>query len=151
GNIFNDDAANDGALADWTLSGTVTLTWDIQNRTAKGAHEEAVLAVGRGEIEVKAVRRSVATQVVAAASVLRTAGKMIDVAALSHELAVDNLRAEQSRFAAGRATNFDVLLRLDEVDSAAAAALAAQIDYLKALAELQALNGELLPAFGLQG
>ena len=149
GNIFNDDVA-DGALADWTLTGTVTLTWDVRNRTAKAAHQEAQLAVRRGELALSDVRRQVTSRVVEAASVLRTAGKMIDVSELSYELAQDNLEAEQARFKVGRATNYDVLLRLDEVDRAATEALDARITYLKALAELQALNGELLPAYGLE-
>ncbi len=149
-NIFNDDVGANGALADWTISGGVTLTWDVQNRTAKGAHQEAELALRRGQVELQAVRRKIASSVVQAASVLRTAGKMIDVAALSYELARENLRAEQTRFGVGRATNYDVLLRLDAVDRAAAEALGARVGYLKALAELQALNGELLSAYGLQ-
>ena len=150
GNIFNDDVG-DGALADWTLTGTVTLRWAVRNRTAKAAHEEALLAVRRGELTISDMRRQITSQVVEAASVLRTAGKMIDVAELSYELAQDNLAAEQARFKVGRATNYDVLLRLDEVDDTATEALDARIAYLKALAELQSLNGELLPAYGLEG
>lgn len=149
GNMFNGEVAGNGVLADWTLSGTVTLTWDVQNRRAKGAHEEAVLSVERAELLLDNARRGIASQVIEAASGLRTAGKMIDVAQLSYELAVDNLDAEKTRYGAGRATNYDVLLRLDEVDKAAAEALRSQVDYLKALAQLQALNGELLPAYGL--
>lgn len=151
GNIFNEDVGADGALADWTLTGTVTLTWDVRNRKAKGAHEEALLAVRRSELTIDDMRRQVTSRVVEAASVLRTAGKMIDVAELSYELAQDNLVAEQARFKVGRATNYDVLLRLDEVDNAATEALDARIAYLKALADLQTLNGELLPAYGLEG
>lgn len=151
GNMFNDDVGADGVLADWTLSGSVTVAWDVRNRTARAAHEEARLTTARGEVELGEIRRRITTRVVEAASVLRTTAKMIDVAELSHELAVDNLEAEQARFKVGRATNHDVLLRLDEVDRAAAEALGARIAYLKALADLQALNGELLAAYGLQG
>src|SRR5690606_23522482 len=40
-NFFGDNIREDGLLADWTLTGGLTLTWDIQNRGPKGAHERA--------------------------------------------------------------------------------------------------------------
>jgi outer membrane protein TolC len=80
---------------------------------------------------------------------LDAAPLVVEVAEVSLDLAIENLEAEQARFDVGRATNFDVLERLDAIDTAAAAALNAQIAYLKALAQLQALNGEILPAYGL--
>jgi outer membrane protein TolC len=95
------------------------------------------------------VQQEVTAAVISAANKLRTTGKMIEVAELSRELAEDNLAAEQTRFDLGRATNYDVLLRLDEVDEASKNSLRAQIDYLEALADLQALTGEILPAYGL--
>ena len=79
--------------------------------------------------------------VIRSANSLRTAGKTIEVTQISYDLAQQNLAAEQARFEVGRATNYDVLLRLDEVDTAAANALNAEISYLKALASLQALVG----------
>ena len=148
GNMFNDDTSQ-GILADWTLSGNITLTWDVQNRTPKGQHQAAKLQLNKTEIQLKAARQTVASGVIRAANTLRTAGKSIEVNDLSYELAQKNLDAERARFEAGIATNYDVLLRLDEVDAAAAGALSAEINYLKALAELQALNGEILPAYGL--
>ena len=95
------------------------------------------------------VRQQVAAGVIRAANGLRTASKVMEVADISLELAKENLEAEQARFEVGRSTNYDVLQRLDEVDSAAASALSTQINYLKALVQLQALNGEILPAYGL--
>jgi outer membrane protein TolC len=148
-NIFNEDVRQDGLLADWTLSGSLTLTWDVQNRGPRGNHEAAKIQVERSETQLQQVRQTVATSVIRAANSLRTAGKVIDVAQLSYELAQENLEAEQARFDVGRSTNYEVLLRLDDVDAAAAQALRAQIDYLKALIQLQALTGEILPAYGL--
>ncbi len=148
-NIFSDDVVTDGLLADWTLSGSLTLTWDVQNRAPKSQHQVARLQMRRNEEQLKQVRQQISAGVIRAASSLRTAGKSIEVSEISLELALDNLEAEQARFDVGRSTNFDVLERVDDVDTAAAAALNAQIGYLKALAQLQALNGEILPAYGL--
>lgn len=148
-NVFSEDVARDGVLADWTINGSLTLTWDVQNRTPKAQHQAAKLQLRKNEEQLRQARQQISTGVIRAASSLRTAGKSIEVAEVSLELAQDNLEAEQARFDVGRATNFDVLQRLDEIDTAAASALSAQINYLKALAQLQALNGEILPAYGL--
>lgn len=148
-NFFSRDVAANGVLADWTLSGSLTLTWDIQNRGPRGNHEAARLQLDRGEIQLRQVEQVVSANVIRAANGLRTAAKMLEVADVSLDLAEENFVAEQARFEVGRSTNFDVLLRLDEVDAAAATALSARINYLKALVQLQALTGEILPAYGL--
>jgi len=148
-NIFNADAGRDGLLADWTLTGSVTLAWDVQNRGARGRRQEAKLAVQQAGLELEQTKQQVVADVILAANRLRTTGKTIAAARISEELARENLAAEQTKFELGRATNFDVILRLDEVDRAAAGTLRAQLDYLVALADLQAQNGEILPAYGL--
>jgi outer membrane protein len=151
-NIFSDfdDPGSDGLLADWTLTGQISLTWDVQNRGPKGQHEAALLQIQKAEVQLHQARQQVASGVVRAANGLRTASKVMEVAEISLDLARQNLEAEQARFEVGRSTNYDVLLRLDQVDQAAAQALNAQITYLKALVQLQALNGEILPAYGIE-
>jgi outer membrane protein len=150
-NMFSDfdDPASDGLLADWTLSGQITLTWDVQNRGPKGQHQAALLQIKKAEVQLQQARQQVASGVIRAANGLRTASKVMEVAEISLDLARQNLEAEQARFEVGRSTNYDVLLRLDQVDQAAAQALNAQISYLNALVQLQALNGEILPAYGI--
>lgn len=148
-NFFNDPVRGNGLLADWSLNGSLTLTWDVRNRTAKGRHEASKLQIKKAEVQLEEAKQTVAAGVIRAANGLRTAGKVMDVSEISVELAKENLAAEQARFDVGRSTNYDVLLRLDELDKAQAAALAAQIAYLKAIAQLQALSGEILPAYGL--
>ncbi|HWB78386.1 MAG TPA: TolC family protein [Nannocystaceae bacterium] len=150
-NFFNerDQIADKGLLADWQLTGSLSLTWDVQNRTPKGNHQAAKLQIKKAEVNLQKARQTVASSVIRAANSLRTTGKVMDVAQVSVDLAKDNLAAEQARFEVGRSTNYDVLLRLDELDKAQSAALSAQVNYLKALAQLQALNGEILPAYGL--
>jgi outer membrane protein len=108
-----------------------------------------LLQIQRAEVQLAEARQQVASGVIRAANGLRTASKVMDVAEISLELAKENLEAEQARFEVGRSTNYDVLLRLDQVDQAAAQALNAQIAYLNALVQLQALNGEILPAYGI--
>lgn len=148
-NIFSDNVRGNGLLADWTLTGAITLTWDIQNRGPKGQHQQAMLQIDKAQIGLEQARQQIAASVIRAANGLRTASKVMDVSEISMDLARENLEAEQARFDVGRSTNFDVLERLDELDTAEANALNAQISYLKALVQLQALNGEILPAYGM--
>lgn len=148
-NIFSEEVGQDGLLADWSVTGRVTLQWDVQNRAPKARHEAALLQIEKAEVQLDQARQQVASGVIRAANGLRTASKVMDVAEISLELARENLEAEQARFEVGRSTNYDVLQRLDQVDLAAAQALSAQINYLKALVQLQALNGEILPAYGI--
>lgn len=148
-NMFSDDIQRDGLLADWSVSGGLSLTWDVQNRGPRGSHERAQAEITRAKINLEQLRQTVSSNVIRATNSLRTAAKRISVTELSVELAEENLRAEQARFDVGRSTNFDVLKRLEELDLARANALSAQIEYLKATVELQALNGEILPAYGL--
>ena len=148
-NFFNEEVRGNGLLADWTVSGALSLTWDIRNRTARGRHESVKLQIRKAETNLEKTKQTVAAAVIRSANGLRTAGKVMEVAEISVELAKENLAAEQARFEVGRSTNYDVLLRLDELDKSQAQALNAQISYLKALAQLQALSGEILPAYGL--
>lgn len=149
-NFFNVPYSRDkGLLADWTLSGGLSLTWDVMNRTAKGQHAAAKAQIRKAQVNLDRAKQQVVAGVVRAANSLRTTGKVMDVAQISVDLAKENLKAEQARFEVGRSTNFDVLLRLDELDKAQAAALSAQVNYLKARAQLQALSSEILPAYGL--
>ncbi|TPV97023.1 MAG: TolC family protein [Myxococcales bacterium FL481] len=149
GNFVNDDIAEDGLVADFTVTGALNLTWDIQNRTAKANHQRVQLELQRAELNLERIQQTIATSVLRAINNLRTAGKRMDVAQLSIELAEQNHAAEQARFEVGRSTNYDVLMRIDELAQSQAEALNAQIDYLKGLVELQALTGEILPAYGL--
>jgi outer membrane protein TolC len=149
-NFFPDSFGDgNGFLADWTVQGSLSLTWDVRNRTAKARHQAAKLQIKRAETTLTKTRQTVAAGVIRAANGLRTAGKVMEVSEISVDLAKENLAAEQARFDVGRSTNYDVLLRLDELDRAEAQALAAQINYLKAIAQLQALSGEILPAYNL--
>lgn len=145
GNMFDSTG-----FADWTVQGDITLRWDVRNRQAKGAYQRAERSRKQAEVELEALRQGLEVDVIRAANRVRTASKVMDAAQLSHELARENLEAEETKLQAGRASAYDVLLRLEDADEAATEALRARTDYLEALVELQALNGEILPAYGLE-
>ena len=149
-NFFNDDVAADGLLADFTISGDLSLQWDIRNRTARANHQRVRAQVALAEVNLEQTRQAIASQVIQAARSMRSALKRIEVSDLSVELSEANLDAEQARFQVGRSTNYDVLSRIDELNRARQDALNARLDYVRGLLEIQTLNGEILPAFGME-
>ncbi len=148
-NFVNEDIREDGLFAEYTVTGALDFTWQVQNRTAKGNHQRVLAELRQAELNLKQIRQTTSTSVIRAVNNQRSAEKRYELAQLSVELAEQNLAAEQARFEVGRSTNYDVLFRIDELTAAQATALQAQIDYLKAKVELQALTGEILPAYGL--
>jgi outer membrane protein TolC len=148
-NFGTDDVSRDGLFAEYTVSGALDLTWAVQNRAAKGNHQRVLAEMRQAELNLKSIRQSTGTQVISAANSMRSAAKQIELAQVSIELAEQNLAAEQARFEVGRATNYDVLFRIDELLNAQTSLLRAGLDYLRARAQLQALTGEILPAYGL--
>nr|WP_255216422.1 TolC family protein [Pseudenhygromyxa sp. WMMC2535] len=148
-NFVTADIASQGLIAEYTVTGALDLTWSIQNRTAKGNHQRVLAELRQAELNLKSTRQSTSTQVITATNSMRSALKQIELADLSIELAEQNLAAEQARFEVGRSTNYDVLERIDELLSAENTRLLAGLDYLKARSDLQALTGEILPAYGL--
>lgn len=148
-NFGTDSVATDGLFAEYTVTGALDLTWAVQNRTARGNHQRVLAELELAELNLKAIRQNTATQVIIASNKLRSAAKQMELARLSIELAEQNLAAEQARFEVGRSTNYDVLFRIDELLNAQTTHLRAGLEYLRAKAELQALTGEILPAYGL--
>ena len=148
-NFINDDVRGDGLLADFTISGNLDLQWDIRNRTAKANHARVRAQVALAEVNLEQTRQGIASQVIQAARSMRSALKRIEVSDISVELSEANLDAEQARFQVGRSTNYDVLSRIDELNRARQDALNARLDYVRGLLEIQTLNGEILPAYGM--
>lgn len=148
-NFGTDSVATDGLFAEYTVTGALDLSWSVQNRTAKGNHQRVLAELRQAELNLKSIRQNTAAQVISATNSIRSAAQQLELAAVSIELAEQNLAAEQARFEVGRSTNYDVLFRIDELLNAQTSQLRAGLDYLRARAELQALTGEILQAYGL--
>jgi outer membrane protein TolC len=148
-NFATDDVAENGLLADFNVNAGLTLQWDIENRGALGRHQQVRLEVQKAQLNLAQLRQTQAQAVIQLASTQRSSQKREQVARVSVELAEDNLAAEQARFRVGRSTNYDVLLRIDALSKARTDLLNAQVELLKAKIRLQALNGEILSAYGI--
>jgi outer membrane protein len=65
------------------------------------------------------------------------------------DIATLDLAAERARFEVGRATNFDVLRRQEELAETKLRLLRARVDSLEAAAGVEALTGEILGHYGV--
>jgi outer membrane protein TolC len=113
-------------------------------RTARGINDQAKAARRRVRIDLEEARRDVVVSVAHAIDLLRAAQKRIQVSERAMDLASRNLEIQQTRFLNGKSTNFDVLLRQDELQQASVSRALAVADALAAVATVNALTGDLL-------
>jgi outer membrane protein TolC len=80
---------------------------------------------------------------------IRTASKRVALSQREVEFAEKNLEAESARFQAGRATNNDVMLRLQELKDAKTHLLRATVDQSESEVALAAVTAEVLDRYGV--
>lgn len=124
----------------------ITLGYEQQlgARAARGARDRAQAQRRRVRIDLEEARREVTVSVAHAIDLLRAAQKRIEVADRAIALARRTLEIQETRFLNGKATNFDVVLRQDELQQASVSRALAVADALAAQATVNALTGELL-------
>lgn len=144
-----DSFAQMAEFKSWQVNATVNLTMPLENRQAKAALATSKGRLRKVKLSEADVSSQIAVQVVRAVNGVRSASKRIEVTATSTKLAKQNVDVEQARWEVGRSTNFDVIKRQEELEEAQLREARARADYLKALAVLQALDGDLLPQYGI--
>jgi outer membrane protein TolC len=127
-------------------SAAITLGYEQQigAHAARGARDRAKALRRRVRIDLEEARREVIVSVAHAIDLLRVAQKRIEVSDRAIGLARRTLQIQQTRFLNGKATNFDVVLRQDELQQASVSRVLAVSDALAAEATVNALTGELL-------
>ncbi|HEY5935107.1 MAG TPA: TolC family protein [Kofleriaceae bacterium] len=131
---------------------SVALNYEQQigARAARGATGQAKAARKRLRIDLDEARREVSVSVAHAINLLRAAQKRIEVSDRAIALAKRNFEVQQTRFLNGKSTNFDVLLRQDELQQASVSRALAVTDALAAEATVNALTGDLLARNNIQ-
>jgi outer membrane protein len=138
-----------GTFQAYTAGASLTYTSSIGQRQARGGRDRAREGKQRARIDLADAERELTVSVVRAVDLVRMAQKRIDVSQLAVELAEQNLASERTLFQAGEARNFDVLARQDELAQALLSRERAIADYHQAVADLEALTGDLLPHHGV--
>ncbi|MGE0546871.1 MAG: TolC family protein [Kofleriaceae bacterium] len=131
------------------ISGTLTFRQSISRDDVRGRSRE--LRETRRKIEVTAadVKMQLAQTMSRAVAQLELARRRVTLSQRAIELAKENIKIETDRFNLGKSTNFDVLNRQEELRQAELRKAQAMIDGHKAETVVQALTGDLLPAYGI--
>lgn len=130
-------------------TGSLTFSQPLSQYDVRGRSKE--LRGNREKIRVTAidVRAQIAQALARAVAQIELAKRRVALSQRAIDLATENIRIETDRFNLGKSTNFDVLNRVEEQRQAELRKAQALIDWHKAETVVQALTGDLLPAFGI--
>jgi outer membrane protein TolC len=131
------------------VQGSLIFEHNIGQENVRGRARE--LRALRRKLEVNAfdIRAQIAQTMARAAAQREVARRRVTLSQRAIELANENIKIETDRFNLGKSTNFDVLNRLEELRQAELRKTSALIDWHKAEAVVQALTGDILPAYGI--
>ncbi len=128
----------------------LSLSKPLQNRAAKARNRIAALALDQGRLELRDLTLSIRTEVRTATRGVETAGKQIDSARVSRELAEKNLDAAQKRYENGLWTSFQVLEIQEDLTAARTREVEAITNYRRALLAYFKAIGMLLDQKGIE-
>ena len=134
----------------FTAAASLTYQQALGRHAAAGATRAARGARELIRVNAVDVKLQVAQSMASAVALVRSAEQRVQLAARAIALAEQNIAVEQSRFNLGKSTNFDVLLRQDELRQAQLRQANAVVDWHKAETAILALTGELLAAYGVE-
>ncbi len=158
------EAAGFGALPDTLLGGygtalggvfsgryqtaQVGLAFDftIRNRAAESALAQTAIAGRRLKLEREQLEQGIEAQVRNSMQAIQTARQRIAAAAAGERAAKDKLESEERLFLTGESTNFLVLTRQNEFADSRRRHVAADLEFNKAVSQLQHAMGSTLPA-----
>lgn len=146
---FSEAAKNLVKFGDLTATASLTFGQSLGRQDVRGRSKE--LRLGREKLRVTAIdiQAQIAQAVARALAQIELAKRRVALSQRAIDLATENIRIETDRFNLGKSTNFDVLNRLEEQRQAELRKAQALIDWHKAETVVQALTGDLLPAFGI--
>jgi outer membrane protein len=144
-----DAARNLAQLKTFSLSGTLTFTQSLGQHDALGRTREQRELKRKLAVNAVDIRAQIAQTMSRAVAQLELARRRVTLSQRAIELANENVKIETDRFNLGKATNFDVLNRLEELRQAELRRAQALIDWHKAEVVIQSLTGDVLPMYGI--
>lgn len=124
---------------EWSIG--VLLKIPFQNRSARGAEQEAKLQQQQGLLEIKQKEQQILSEVDNAMGQVNTNEKRVESTLEAQSFAKETLEAEQEKLFAGSSTTFTVLRLQRDFVEAQTNALRAKTDLEKSLAELHRVQG----------
>jgi outer membrane protein TolC len=133
----------------YTIFGALDLEHPIGRTQAKGEARAAREIRRQIAVTERDLQAQIALSAVTAVRQAEAAAKRMELNARAIQLAETNVEAERQRFELGRATNFDVLQRQEELKAANLRRARAVTDYLRAITFIETLTGSLLERYGI--
>jgi outer membrane protein TolC len=146
---LSDSLRNTGGFGDLAWSAALTFELPVQNREARGRMKAAEEDLRLAHINADDLAARIRDVVLRATQGIRTASKRVALSRREVEFAEKNLDAERARFQAGRATNNDVMLRLQELKDAKTHLLRATVDQSESEIALAAVTADVLDRYGV--
>lgn len=131
------------------IGGSLTFQHAFGQESVRGLAREQRELRRRLEVTAFDVRAQIAQAMARAVAQAELARRRVALSQRAIELATENIKVETDRFNLGKSTNFDVLNRQEELRQAELRKAGAMIDWHKAEAVVQALTGDILPAYGI--
>lgn len=133
-----------GDAKDYTVSAGLTFELPIGQHANRGAEAVARTAATRARFDVANARATVTASVTQAYYAVLSQAAAIELAAKVVELADANLTAEKTKFEFGKSSTNEIVQRETELEQARLARNSSTATYLIALAQLEALVGDIL-------
>jgi outer membrane protein len=131
------------------IGGTLTFSQSLGRDEVRGRLRETREVRRKLAVNAIDLRAQIAQTMTRAVAQLELARRRVTLSQRAIDLANENIKIETDRFNLGKSTNFDVLNRLEELRQAELRKTQALIDWHKAEIVVQALTGDILPAYGI--
>ncbi len=138
------------ALRGYSVQASLILSTAVGQRAARGQQAAALEGLHKAQLSEGEVTSQLRASVFGAVDVLKKSQARAQVLEKATQVAALDLESAQARFAGGRATNFDVLRRQDELTLTQLREVSANADSLKAVATLEALTAQILSRHGIE-
>ena len=147
---FGTAAANLVKFSELSATGSLTFQQALNREDVRGRSKELRLEREKLRVNAADLKMQISQTLARAVAQIELAKRRVVLSQRAIDLAIENIRIETDRFNLGKSTNFDVLNRLEEQRQAELRKAQALIDWHKAETVVQALTGDLLPAFGIR-
>jgi HAE1 family hydrophobic/amphiphilic exporter-1 len=141
------EQVRDGEFPGWSLGARFSMP--IGNNQARGRLAERRFAYQRGSVELAALKQQVIREVRFAVRALEDGAAAVEAAEASRELSERNLEAEQTKFANGLSTNYQVLEIQEDLAQAQLSLIRAYLDYRRSMVAYRVATGTLLGVLGV--
>ncbi len=144
---LSDSFGQIGDFPGWSVG--LSFTMPLGNTAADAALAQRRFERDRAEVDLAALRQQIIHEVRVAVRALHDGAAAIDAAVASRQFATRNLEAEQTKFANGLSTNYQVLEIQEDLAQAELSELNARTVYRRAIVGYMAATGTLLEQRGI--